>query len=133
MARIRPYDRPETIKQHATLHCRDYIYNSCSLFAVSVSNDRRVGDAATATQCIARLYILPCRSTTLPLTIATIAGSSVVLRTCMYCNRHVLKYRAHDTRKIRVFHVTHSVGSVDTYFFYVVIFSSPLKPIVKDF
>ena len=59
--------------------------NSCSLFTVSVSNDRRVGDAVTVTHetVYSKLYILPCRSTTLPLTIATIsiyatiAGSSV--------------------------------------------------------
>ena len=47
MARIRPYDRPETMKQRATVTAATI--NSCSLFAVSVSNDRRVGDAATAT------------------------------------------------------------------------------------
>ena len=73
MARIRPYDRPETMKQRATLP---------RPFAVSVSNDRRVGDAATATHetVYSKVVHPPRRSTTLPLIddyIATIAGSSV--------------------------------------------------------
>ena len=67
MARIRPYDRPArdvetTCNTAATI-------NSCSLFAVSVSNDRQVGDAATATHETVYSEVVhpPCRSTTLPL------------------------------------------------------------------
>ena len=84
--RLRPYDQPETVKQHATL--------LRLLIAATYLRLATTGESATHETVYSKVS---CQSTTLLLTIATIAGSSVAN---VFCNRHVLKYGARHTRKM---------------------------------
>ena len=104
VARIRQYDRLETMKQHATLP------RLLTAARYSVSNDRRVSNMVTATyrgyemvnSKVLESYILPCRAkqSTLLDSLAALLLTDTV---------GVLKYRARDIRaKIRYFHMTHT-------------------------
>ena len=83
MARIRPYDQPEIMKQHATLPRLLTAVLAIRSFGLQQPASRR-----RMKRCIARSYILPSRSTTLLLSTVSLVA---LLLTCIVTDTYVLK------------------------------------------